>query len=146
MIDLDRTVEEMDAAGRAVLLRGVLLYGTFLVIALAGVATLIASGLEGALYVWLVIVLVVAGLLAHIVWQHAKDMRSVPVESEGSIARKWQRADLVIVWQSFYVQVERRIFRLDARDYLLVEEGQRVRVRHFPRTLSVVRVEIVKGS
>jgi hypothetical protein len=82
-------------------------------------------------------------LLAQQVWQHARDAGSPPVETEDVILRKFQRAELLIMWQNHYLQVGRAFFNVDARDYILVREGQVVRVVHFPRTLKVVSVDPV---
>ena len=79
-------------------------------------------------------------------WQHARDVGSPLAETEGAVLRKWQRADLVVVWQSFYVQIGRAIFKVQPLDYELVKEGMYIKVVHFPRTLNVVSVHEMPGG
>ncbi len=140
----EQSIIVQESRARANLMRGVAMYGAFFLLACGALGTLITTGIQGAAYVWLVVILGVGALLAHQVWQHARDLRSQPVEVECTIGRKWQRAELIIVWQSFYIQSDRRIFRLDPLDYVLVEPRMSVRITHFPRTLTVVRVERLK--
>jgi hypothetical protein len=80
------------------------------------------------------------------VWLHGRDLRSPLSESEGVVLRKWQRADLIIAWQSFYLQVDRAIFKLRPEDYILLDEGMYVKVVHFPRTLNVVSIHQVQRA
>jgi hypothetical protein len=53
------------------------------------------------------------------VLQHALDVRSAPVEMEDLIQRKFERAELIVVWQNQYLQVGRTIFNVDARRRVL---------------------------
>lgn len=132
--------DDVEAVARSALRRGFLLYVAFLGGAVAVLTYAIASGVTGIGYVTVSIVGVVAVLLAHQVWQHARDLGSPLAESEGPIVRKWQRADLIIVWQSYYIHVGRAIFKIEPLDFHLVEEGTYVKIVHFPRTLNVVSV------
>jgi hypothetical protein len=107
---------------------------------------IVSSGPEGAGYVTLTVVAVVGLLLAHQVWMHVRDLSSPLAESEGVVLRKWARADLIIAWHSYYVNVERRVFRLEPQDHVMIDEGMYVKIVHFPRTLNVVSVHEVRGG
>jgi hypothetical protein len=105
---------------------------------------------------------VVALLLGYQVYAHWRDMRSPLAESEGVVQRIWSRADLVIAWHSFYVTVDRKVFRLQPEDYVQLEDRYRslsrldppvdvyVKIVHFPMTLNVVSVhetlQPIKGA
>ncbi len=105
-----------------------------------------SSGPGGAGYVTLTIVGAIGLLLAFQIWMHIRDMGSPLAESEGVVHRKWVRADLIIVWHSYYINVERRVFRLAPEDHVMLDEGMYVKVVHFPRTLHVVSVHEVRGA
>jgi hypothetical protein len=77
-------------------------------------------------------------LLAQQVYQHLRDVRAEPVDLEGEVVRKFQRAEFIFVLQNHYIQIGRTIFNIEARDYILLDEGQLVRVRYFPHSLKVV--------
>ena len=100
----------------------------------------------GAGYVTLTGVGVVGLLLAFQIWMHIRDIGSPLAESEGVVHRKWARAVLIIVWHSYYINVERRVFRLHPEDHVMLDEGMYVKVVHFPRTLHVVSVHEVSGA
>lgn len=135
-----------EQTARAALRRSLLLYSLFLGVAVIVVASIVASGPGGAGYVTLSVVGLVGLLLAYHVWEHILDLRSPLAESEGFVDRKWKRADLIIAWDSFYIAVERRIFRLDPADFIKIDEGMYVKVVHFPRTLNVVSVHEVLAA
>ena len=133
-------MRDPETVARSALRRGLFVYGAMLVGTALVLAYAFSQGISGIGYVTVSIVGLVTALLAHQVWQHALDLGSPPVESEGPILRKWQRADLVIVWQSYYIQVGRAIFKIEPLDFHLFETGMAVKLVHFPRTLSVVSV------
>jgi hypothetical protein len=134
---------ESDA--RASLLRSTLIYSALLAVDIAVLYYVATSGARGAAYVTLSIVAVVGLMLAYQVLQHVRDLRSPLAESEGVVQRKWSRADLIIAWHSFYVTVDRTMFRLRPEDYVNIDEGMYVKIVHFPNTLNVVSIhEIVR--
>ena len=61
-------------------------------------------------------------------------------ESEGLVVRKWKRADLIIAWDSYYLTVDRTVFRVKPEDWIQVREDAYVKVVHFPNTLNVVSI------
>jgi hypothetical protein len=121
-------------------------YIAFLALDLLAVYYIASSEPGGAGYVTLTVVGVVGLLLAWQVVMHVRDLGSPLAESEGVLQRKWSRADLIIAWHSYYINVERRVFRLQPEDHVLLDEGMYVKVVHFPRTLHVVSIHEVPGT
>ncbi|HEY8173172.1 MAG TPA: hypothetical protein VIH21_08785 [Dehalococcoidia bacterium] len=121
-----------------------LIYTALLTVDVAVVYYIVTSGAKGAAYVTLSIIVVVGLLLGYQVFQHYRDLRSPLAESDGEIIRKWSRADLIVAWHSYYVTVDRRVFRVAAADYVEVDEGMYVKVVHFPNTLNVVSMHAIR--
>ena len=132
--------------GRFGLYRGTLLYGVMVAGDGALLFYLLTRGVQGFGYISLTLIVLFGLLLVSQLYGHARDLASAPVVTEGEILRKWHRAELLIAWPSYFIQIERRIFRIEGQDFLLVEEGQHARVRHFPRTLNVLEVERVAAA
>ena len=105
-------MQDPESAARASLRRSLLFYLAFLMLDLLAVYYIAASDPGGAGYVTLTIVAIVGVLLAMQVWMHVRDLGSPMAETDGTVHRKWTRADLIIVWNSYYINVERRVFRL----------------------------------
>ena len=139
-------MQDPESAARSSLRRSLLFYLAFLMLDLLAVYYIAASDPGGAGYVTLTIVAIVGVLLAMQVWMHVRDLGSPMAETDGTVHRKWTRADLIIVWNSYYINVERRVFRLQPEDHVLLNEGMYVKVVHFPRTLHVVSVHEVRGG
>jgi hypothetical protein len=55
-----------------------------------------------------------------------------------------ERADFIIAWDSFYVLVNRNVFRLQPEDYGALDEDMYVKVVHFPNTLNVVSIHEIR--
>jgi hypothetical protein len=100
----------------------------------------VSSGVQGGGYITLSIFVVVGMLLGYQVFEHLLDLRAPLAESEGVVLRKWKRADLIIAWDSYYVNVGRTMFRVRPEDYVNVDEAMYVKVVHFPHTLGVVSI------
>jgi hypothetical protein len=131
-------VEDPEQIARASLRRSLIIYAALLFAAVV-VVTYIAGNLAGGFgYVTLSVVVLVGLLIAYQVLQYIRDLNAPLAESDGVILRKWKRADLIIALQSFYITVDRAVFRITAEDYVLVDEGMYVKVVHFPNTLTVV--------
>lgn len=137
---------EPESTARSGLFRSMVIYAVLLAADGLVVAYAVSEGVRGIGYVTVSLVGLVGLLLAYQVWQHARDLGSPLTETEGVLLRKWQRADLVIAWQSFYIQIERAIFKVQPLDYHLLEPEMYVKVVHFPRTLNVVSVHQIGGG
>jgi hypothetical protein len=154
-------VEDPESAARASLFRSMTIYVALLLPTLAVLVWIATSNPTGFAYFSMSVAGVVALLLGYQAFAHYRDMRSALAESEGIVQRIWSRADLIIAWHSYYVAVdvgaERKLFRLQPEDYVLIEDRFRtlarvdpplemyVKVVHFPTTLNVVSVhEIVR--
>lgn len=132
--------------GRRGLLRGTVFYGALVAGDAALLYYIVTRGVSGIGYVSLAVVLLFGVLLLTQLVGHVRDVASAPVTTEGEILRKWQRAELIIAWPSYFIQIERKIFKIEAQDFVLLEEGRHARVRHFPHTLNVLEVERVAGA
>lgn len=137
-------MQDPESEARASLFRSLLIYSALLGIAALALYYIISAGPRGAGYVTLSIVAVVALLLASQVFQHYRDLRSPLVESEGVIQRKWSRADLIIFLHSYYLSVDRAVFRVRSEDYAMVDEAMYVKVVHFPNTRNVVSIHEIR--
>jgi xanthosine utilization system XapX-like protein len=118
-------------------------YAALLVADVAVIVWVARAGIQGAGFVIVSIIGVIGVLLAYQVLQHARDMRAPLAESEGVVQRTWSRADLIIAWESYYITVERTVFKVAKVDWIDLREGSYVKVVHFPHTFSVVSVHDV---
>lgn len=132
------------ASARASLRRGALTYGALLIADIAVIVYIIGARTGGAAFVTLSFVLLVGLLLAYEVAQHVRDFDAPLVETDGVVVRKWKRADLIIVMDSYYLTVGRTVFRLRPEDWIHVDEQTYVKVVHFPHTLTVVSVHPIE--
>ena len=137
--------QDPESAARASLRRTMVFYLALLATDALVVYYIAASGATGGAYVTLSIVALVGLLLAYQVLQHLRDMGAPLAESEGVVARKWSRADLIIAMQSYYITVGRTVFRIKPEDYVYLKEQMYVKVVHFPNTLTVVSVHEAPG-
>jgi hypothetical protein len=135
-------VEDPVPGARASLRRSAAIYAALLAADIAVVVYILIVRTGGAAFVTLSFVVVVGLLLAYQVVQHVRDFGARLAETDGVVMRKWKRADLIIAWDSFYLTVERTVFRVRPEDWIHVEEGEFVKVVHFPHTLTVVSVHI----
>lgn len=134
-----------ESLARAVLRRGTVIYSALFLLDLAVLWLIAAGGTSGAAYVTLAIVGIVGLLVGYTLVQHIRDLGAPLTESEGMITRKWQRADFLIFMQSYYVMVNRVVYRLRPEDYIHLKEEMYVKVVHFRHTLNVVSVHEVRG-
>ncbi len=135
---------EPESSARASLRRGLAFYMCLLVLDLIFAYYLLNAGVAGVGYITLAIVGGVGTLLAYQVWNHVLDFNAPLVETEGIVARKWSRADLIIAWHSYYLTIGRAVFKVSPQDYVMVDEKMLVKVVHFPRTLNVASVHEVR--
>jgi hypothetical protein len=134
-----------EAQARSSLRRSTIIYCLILAADALIVAYIVSIDVTGAIWIWLALAGGVGLLLAQYAWQHIADLKAPLVETEGEITRKWKHAELLIAWQSYYIKVGRRIFRLSPIDYELHRAEMWVRVVHFPRTLTVVSVQQIQA-
>jgi xanthosine utilization system XapX-like protein len=138
--------QDPEQAARASLRRTMLIYLALLAADLLVVYYIAANGDSGGAYITLSIVGLVGLLLAYQTVQHLRDLGAPLAESEGAIVRKWTRADLIIAMQSYYITVDRVVFRVKPEDYVHLTEAMYVKVVHFPNTLTVVSVHEAPGG
>ncbi len=121
-----------------------IIYGVLFVVDALVVYYIIASGARGFAFVTLSIVGVVGSLLAYQTLQHYRDLAAPLAESTGVVVRKWSRADLIIAMHSYYLTVDRTVFRVKPEDFIKVDQGMYVKIVHFPYTLNVVSIHEMK--
>lgn len=140
------------SSARAGVLRGAVIYTPLFVLSLIGVVLVLTGIWDGA--VLLIILLVLAGLFGYQSIQSLRDLRKDMVETRGPVMRIWSKRD-VMVSKSYYISVNRAIFRIPIAAYWdLREEAKRmrdaelddeyrieVRVVHYPHTGAVETVE-----
>jgi hypothetical protein len=67
-----------------------------------------------------------------------QDLRATPIETEGPIARKWTKADL-LVFRGHYFLIGKRVFRVEKTVWLsLPETPERVHLLHYPHTNTLI--------
>jgi hypothetical protein len=142
-------VEEAHRAARASLVRTVLVFTPLLLLSLAGVGGVIfyltREGPSGLILTLMLLCLAVF-LTGHQSVQSLRDLRSSPRLTTGLVDRKWSRADLLVL-RSFYIYVDRSVFKVTPLIYHELEEGDTVSVNHYPHTNTVISVELeVQGS
>lgn len=133
-------MDDKESSVRASVRRGAFLYALALVVDVLVLYMIVTTGDSPGAFVTFFVVGAVGLLLAYQFVQHARDVAAPLVETEGVIQRKWQRAELIIAWQSYYVSVDRTVFRVQPDDYLNLSEGVLVKVRHLPHTLNIVSI------
>jgi hypothetical protein len=138
-------VQDPESIARASLIRSLIIYSLFLVGDLIVIGYVLSIGIQGAAYVTTSIVAVVGLLLLYQVLQHLRDLRAMLVESEGVVQRKWKNADFIIAWDSYYIRVDRTVFRMKPEFWIDVRENAYVKVVHYPNTLNVVSVHELRG-
>ncbi len=129
-----------EARGRGGLRRGVLLYLALTAVAITICVLVFMNRASNAAFITIAVVGGIGLLFAFQMLQHIRDLTHPMARTEGAIAKKWQKADLIIAWQSYYIALNRKMFRIDPHDYVMVDEGMRVVVDYFPHTLNVVAV------
>ena len=131
---------EREARGRGGLRRGIVIYLALTVIAATICVLVFFNRASGAAFITIVIVGGIGLLFGFQTVQHVRDLTQPVARTEGAIVKKWQKADLIIAWQSYYIALNRKMFRIEPHDYIMVDEGMRVAVEYFPHTLNVVSV------
>ncbi len=129
-----------EAAARKSLVRGLAVYAALLGLDVLALYYIASRGSGGASYVTFSVVGVVGLLLAYQVVQHYRDLHAPLAETDGVVVRKWTRADLIIAWNSYYMSVDRTVFRIGPLQYVELSVDKFVTVVHFPNTLNVVSI------
>jgi hypothetical protein len=140
--------------GRSALLRSAIIYTPLFVVTLLFIVATLVGVINGGI-VLLIIALVLAFLFGYQSIQAIRDLRaSTTIITRGPVNRIWSKMDL-FVSRSYYITVERNIFRIPIQAYWdLREEAKRMRadgtdedyrievaVEHYPHTGNVVKVE-----
>jgi hypothetical protein len=140
--------------GRTALLRSAIIYTPLFVLVLFFILATLTGLMSGGI-VLLIISLVLAFLFGYQSIQAIRDLRTgKTVTTRGPVNRIWSKMDM-FVSRSYYITVERNIFRIPVQAYWdLREEAKRMRadgtdedyrievsVEHYPHTGNVIQVE-----
>ena len=139
-------MQERHSSARRSIIRDALIYTPLFLAVLAawGAAlTTVLKGHGGGGIVLLVVVSFMALLLGFQSIQSLRDLRSQPIVTKGEVLRKWRRAEL-LVFPTHYVYVNRSMFRVAPLVYQQLQTGDRVAVRHYRHTATVVSIERVQ--
>ena len=117
-----------------------------LFVALGALLLVRALTQSGGAWVGFAIVALIALLASPLAFAALRDLRAEPIETEGTITRKWSKADL-IVFRGHYLTVGKRVFRVRKDIWLLMPEVfGRVHVRHFPHTNTLIAWEALASA
>ena len=137
-------LEEAYRAARSSLIRVALVFTPLFLLSLTGMGivifNLVREGPSG-LIITLLLLSLAAFLTGHQSIQSLRDLRSSPTVSNGLVDRKWSRADLFVL-RSYYIYVDRSVFKVTPLIYTELEEGDTVSVNHCPHTNTVISVEL----
>ncbi len=132
------------ATRRGFVVRMALFYGVITVVSAGFVVLALINILDGnSGYIIMLVVLGIPGLLTGVLLrQYALDISTSPVTIEGEIQRKWHKSNLLFFFlPAFYINVERKIFGIPQLAYASLLETDLVRIRCFPRSLTVEEIE-----
>ena len=92
------------------------------------------------------IMLVFFGFLAFLfgyqALQYLRDLRAQPVVLEGELTKKWSKGNIFFfLLPSFYISCGRKIFTISKKEYGILLEEDRLRIRHYPHSLTVETLE-----
>lgn len=133
-------------SARTAIVRSAILFAPFLAITLAALAALASDASSGAgagTIVGLTLVGLVALLLVYQELQSLRDLLSQPVESIGTVERRWNRNEFFL-FRNSYAFVKGNVFRLSPEQEIHVRLGDTVRVLHYPHTATVEAVEVLE--
>jgi hypothetical protein len=139
-------LKEGISAARRHLIRDAIIYTPLLLLAIfawgATLGGVVAAGGGGGIFLLFLLAIVVflAGFQSI---QSLRDLRSVPVTTEGPVVRKWRRAEFLL-FPAHYFYVNRNVFRVPALLYREIQEGDTVAIIHYPHTATVAEVRRVR--
>lgn len=137
-------VERRESQAKRAAARTAAIFAPFFLAALAGTIALVVSMARepgGGPVVGLVVLAIITLLTGHQTIQPLRDaLEREPRLLEGKVSRAWSRADLFL-FRSYYVLVERQVFRIEPEDFFQIDEGDRLRVLYYPHANTVEQVE-----
>lgn len=134
------------SVARRTVLRSLLLFTPFLVLALAALVYVIFDVVENgadATVVAMILLGFVTALLAYQVVQSLRDLASGLVETVGIVERYWTRHELIL-FRGNYLFLGGTVFRLEPHQALDLKLGATVRLIHYPHTGAVESIEVIE--
>lgn len=125
---------------RRAVIRGVVLWMPVFVLFTAIAVLDLIRGLEGSGGAWVVfaIAALIALLSGYSTLTALRDLFATPIETQGRIARKWSRTDMLVA-RGRYVLVRKRVFRVPALTYAnMPDEGAWLSLLHYPHTNALI--------
>jgi len=129
---------------RGYIVRMALLYAVATAVGVGFAILAVVNILDGkAGYLIMLLVFGVPGVLTgFLLLQFVRDISASPVTVEGEVQRKWHKSNLFFFFlPAFYINVERKIFSIPQLAYGSLLETDLVRIRCFPRSLTVENIE-----
>jgi len=127
---------------RGRLIRDAVIYTPIFALCLAVLLFMIAGVIDRA-PVALVLLVIVTFLFGYQSIQSLRDLVAEPETVEGPVLRRWTKRDAFVA-KSYYVAVNKAIFRIPVDAYMDTIVGDTVRIVAYPHTGTVVEVERLK--
>lgn len=124
---------------RTRLIRDAMIY-TPLFALTGGIAVLMLVGAVDFAVVAFVLLAGMGFLFGYQSIQSWRDLAKRPVEVSGPIGRRWSKRDAFVA-KSYYIAVNKAIFRIPVENYLELQKGDTVLLHAYPHTGTVVSVE-----
>src|SRR5437588_68462 len=112
---------QLSARGRVV--RDAIVYTPLFLLCLVPLVLMVAGVFDRAILA-MVLLAIVTFLFGFQSVQSLRDLREQPREVQGPVTRRWTKRDVVVA-KSYYVTVEKAIFRIPVESYLDILEGDR---------------------
>jgi hypothetical protein len=128
------------------ILRSAVIWTPFFVVSLAGLVffffdRLLTGGDNGGTWFLVVVLGVLTFLFGFQSIQSLLDIFGHVHESTGLVTRRWSRTDSLVMRSHYFRLDNKQIFHVDTLQHREVKEGDRVRVRYYPHSSLVVKVE-----
>lgn len=144
---LSSDAEAVRRARRTIVRSALLWTPLFVLFAAVAVLQLVRALTEGGgAWVGFALMALVALLASPLAFAALRDLRAEPIETEGTIGRKWRKADLFVI-RGHYLMVGKRIFRV-RKDVWSLTPGVsgRVHLRHYPHTNTLIAWEALGSA
>lgn len=75
-----------------------------------------------------------------------RDLRAEPITTQGIIGRTWTKGRFLFIGRIYYLAVEGRIFQLRRHAFASLQEGDTVKIEHWPRTNVIVTLHLAPSQ
>ncbi len=102
----------------------------------------VMGGERGSTWFLVVVLGLLTLLFGYQAVQSTLDLFTKPRVRQGRVTRMWSRRDSLVL-KTYYVRVDRQIFRADAHAVVGIREGDWVEVTYYPHSAVLVWAEVV---